>query len=437
MALLHRPLLRRAVRVGKTDESKTITVNVHLRRRPGHDPVPTFDDYLNAPPRIRIPEAEFARRFGASLDDVAAVRAHFSQFGFTMAHHMAKRRVYLTGTVGQFNKAFQVALHDYKAPHVHAHAEAPYIPDHLAHVIMRLHGLHLVKPTPHIVSSHTEGSPGPYAGLRPPVTGTPTVTLQTQIYQFPANYTGAGQAIGILFDLGNVPAIQSEIANSCSLNGVALVPTPIYIAIDGSPPPTTGGSAGWSEENTLDVTVCACFAPHAVLATIAQTNTDDYYTRLAHPHAGDPLFTIGSNSSGFSDEDVITADSTAGSIFSNYDDVYEDCAIQGVTLCNSSGDWGNSAAHPWGSTVFGSPQPAIDINSTYPATDPYVLGVGGTVIGALSGTISSSNFVEFMEGNADVNGERGLGASGGGVSIIYPVPSYQLGMAGLPSGLDT
>lgn len=440
MAFLHRPLLRKARRIGKTDETKIITVNVHLRRRPDHDPIPTFDDYVHKAPRVRLPENEFAQRFGAEPVDVAAIRAHYSRFGFSITHHMAARRVYLTGTVGQHNRAFHVDLHDYEFPHIHAHADAPHIPDHLAHVIMRLHGLHLVQFRPHIL--HGENIPHT-GGLNPP--GYNVALLTPQIvagcYQFPAGHTGVGQAIGIFINYGEAPGGMDLVDATCTNYGIATPPTPVWLSVDGSPPPTTDTGDGWTQENVLDVTMCAMFAPGAALANIAIKNTDDYYVRLAHPHIGDPTFTVGSNSSGVSDEDVITSDSTAGTIFNNYDDTYQDCAIQGVTVCNSSGDWGNSA-DPWNLPTQLNQAPApSNVVAGYPGDDPYVLDVGGTTLGpAAGGTIPTpTSLVEWVNGNAPTAptaGETLSTASGGGVSIIYPVPSYQLS-ANIPAGLNT
>ena len=441
MALLHKPAFTKAKATGKTDTTRTITVGVHLRRRPGHDPVPTFDDYLNGPPRVRMPEHEFARRFGADPNDVTAVKKHFSQFGFaSVTHHMARRRVYLTGTVEQFNTAFQVELYDYEMPshsgmthkfYSH-HGQGPYVPDHLGRMIMRLHNLHQQNPMmPHLVRpSPDKVQPPVYPGGG----GTVTPAILSQIYKFPANYSGAGQVIAVQFQLASgPPANQIDMVNGCKYYGITPVPTPIWISADGSLPTAQGAATGWQEENTLDVQMCAYFAPNATIVTLAISNTDDFYTRIAHPDPGDPIFTIGSTSAGFSEDLIITGPADQieadGSLF---DDVYEDCAIQGVTQCNSSGDWGNSAAMPWLTAQGTAPPPIVDC--VYPATDPYILGVGGTIIGASSGTFSASNFIEFMLGNAAGPGLTGTAASGGGVSIIYPLPSYQLGV-GIPPAL--
>ncbi len=89
MRLLHKPPT--GVKLGKTDETQKITAFLRLRRRPDHDPIPGFSDYLNCPPRQRLDEGEFALRYGAADADVASVKTHYEQLGLSTSHHMARR----------------------------------------------------------------------------------------------------------------------------------------------------------------------------------------------------------------------------------------------------------------------------------------------------------------------------------------------------------
>jgi kumamolisin len=63
--------------------------------------------------------------------------------------------------------------------------------------------------------------------------------------------------------------------------------------------------------------------------------------------------------------------------------------------------------------------------TAYPASDPYVLACGGTTVGAISG----SSFEEYVW-----NDDKG--ATGGGISALFPVPSYQNAIT-LPQGIGS
>jgi kumamolisin len=83
-------------------------------------------------------------------------------------------------------------------------------------------------------------------------------------------------------------------------------------------------------------------------------------------------------------------------------------ALLGVTVCVASGDDGSSAAVKDGHA-----------HVVFPASSPYVLAVGGTTI---KGT--SQPDVCWFEGDGVRDSTNG-GSTGGGVSAIFPRPSWQ------------
>jgi hypothetical protein len=70
-----------------------------------------------------------------------------------------------------------------------------------------------------------------------------------------------------------------------------------------------------------------------------------------------------------------------------------------------------------------------DAEASYPATEPMVIACGGTTVGNVTG----STFDEFAWNDV---GAAGPGASGGGISAKFPVPSYQNG-AGVPKHISS
>jgi kumamolisin len=67
--------------------------------------------------------------------------------------------------------------------------------------------------------------------------------------------------------------------------------------------------------------------------------------------------------------------------------------------------------------------------TSYPATEPWVIACGGTTIGNING----ATFDEYAWNDT---GAGGPGASGGGVSARYPLPAYQQGI-GVPNRIGT
>jgi kumamolisin len=84
---------------------------------------------------------------------------------------------------------------------------------------------------------------------------------------------------------------------------------------------------------------------------------------------------------------------------------FQDAAIQGVTICIASGDFGTASKVGDGKA-----------HVQYPASDPWVLAVGGTTIGDVNG----NSFEEYVW-NDFINGTTIQTATGGGVSAYFPL----------------
>lgn len=67
----------------------------------------------------------------------------------------------------------------------------------------------------------------------------------------------------------------------------------------------------------------------------------------------------------------------------------------------------------------------------YPGSDPWVLSVGGTTIGNVSG----STFDEYVWNDPNPSDPSHWGTTGGGVSDFFGLPSYQTG-AGVPKSIN-
>ena len=100
----------------------------------------------------------------------------------------------------------------------------------------------------------------------------------------------------------------------------------------------------------------------------------------------------------------------------SFDQAFQDAGMLGVTVCIAAGDGGSDDG-------VGDGKGHVD----FPASSPNVLACGGTRLESKNGTITSE--VVWNEG-------AGNGATGGGVSDVFPLPSYQNG-AGVPVSVNS
>jgi kumamolisin len=100
----------------------------------------------------------------------------------------------------------------------------------------------------------------------------------------------------------------------------------------------------------------------------------------------------------------------SSSFLSSMDSVLQDAVALGVTVCVAAGDNGSSDGDGDGTQ-----------HADFPASSPHALACGGTILDSDDGTRIDSELV--WNDNS--------GATGGGVSDVFPLPSWQFD-AGVP-----
>jgi kumamolisin len=394
----------RARPLGPASETETLSVTIILRRRPDSAPVPEPAHYLHTSPseRRRLSEPDFSARYGAEPAEIEKVADFARGHGLTVDEtHAARRIVVVSGTVAQFNQAFNVSLQNYeheversrrsgrKTERYRSYDGFIHVPADLTEVIVGVFGLDNRRITKRGLADPPNTNPIPIATVLP-------------LYDLPPNLA-AGQTIAIFSEAG-------YLASDISANFGGSPPSVIDISVDAS----NSGAANFPGqfETTQDIFIAASAAPGAQIAvyftTYDQKGWVDLITRVIHPNLGlgDPQCSVLSSSfyvSNGDDAATLAAEGIPTSWVTAVTQMLEDAAIQGVTFCICSGDNGTDArvgdgqAHVW-----------------YPATDPWALACGGTTIGNVVGT----NCDEWAWDDA-------TGASGGGVSDYFPLPWYQ------------
>lgn len=375
--------------VGSCDPEENFVFTILIRRSP--DAVPADFDSLTRV-KQRMSEEEFIEKHGAHPEQIDAVVAWLERNGMTVVStHIAAKQIKASATASVAAHVFRIGLKNYtrKGHTFRGHSEPIHVPDEIASYVEHIVGLdnqpiELPKrASVAITEPHT-------TNIFPPNTTTVRVDTICSLYNFP-NVTSTGQTIAIINGSDNAynPAdITQYFANFTS------APTPTIVNVQ--PPSGFTGTPAPNEPN-LDICVAGSAAPGAVLALYAPPfpftvqGTIDVITRIVHPHGGDPVCSVMSWSAFFEDHPQYIPMMAS----------LQDAAAYGVTTVISSGDW--ACANPtFSKTVAGG-------------TFPWVLCVGGTTLGNISG----STFTEWLW-NADPDS-----GGGGGVSTLYPVPSYQ------------
>jgi len=215
------------------------------------------------------------------------------------------------------------------------------------------------------------------------------------LYDFPTSVNGAGETIGIL-ELGGGYQ-TSDIQTYFS--GLGLTPpTVVAVSVDGGTN-SPGDPNGADGEVALDIQVAGSIANGAKIAVYFAPNTDqgfiDAITTAVHDTTNKP--SVLSISWGGPESSWAQASVTA------LDDACQSAAALGVSITVASGDNGSSDG-------------ASGNNVDFPASSPHVLACGGTeLIG--SGTTITSEVVWD-------DGSEG-GATGGGFSVLFPLPAWQ------------
>jgi subtilase family serine protease len=249
-----------------------------------------------------------------------------------------------------------------------------------------------------------------------------------------AGLDGRGKTI-VIVDAFQSPNIVSELNTYNgfyglpSLNGLGGAPNPslgtfTQVAPDGLTPfdPTDGNMIGWAEEISLDVLWAHAIAPGAnITLVLAKSNQDTDILSATKYAVDNDLGNVISQSFG---ENESCVDPT---LLAQEHQVFADATRKNITLFASAGD--NGAGQP---TCDGS---SLVQAASSPASDPLVTGVGGTELHAaryclaVLGCNPAANPApgtyqgEIVWNEASI----GIGATGGGFSVLYDEPSYQQG----------
>lgn len=392
-------------KIGPCDPQEQIQVTVFLRRggSSGQFPDVTKIAKLRPAQRKHLSRAQFAARHGARPADIKKIRTFATQNKLKVVEVSRPRRsVLLSGSISNFSRAFNVDLNTYQhsTGTSRMRSGAIQIPATLSGIVEGVFGLdNRPQAKPHF-RIRKQSQNATRANAASASYNAPQVA---QAYDFPAGTTGSGQTIGILELSGGYNA--TDLSTYFKNLGIT-TPTVTAVSVDGATNSPTGDPSGADGEVELDIEVSGAVAPSAKIAVYFTPNTDqgflDALTTAVHDTKNNP--SVVSISWGGPES------SWTQQALTSFNSACEDASTIGVTILVASGDDGSTD---------GESTPTVD----FPASSPYVLACGGTKL-TLSGTkISSEQAWNELSSNE--------GATGGGVSEVFALPSYQQS-AGVP-----
>jgi kumamolisin len=393
-------------RIGDVDLTEQIAVTVYLRPRADTGWV---DQEAQLPPaqRSAVSRNEWAERYGADPRDIEAVKQFASEHGLTVTGvDSARRAVAISGSVSDVTAAFEAQLQGRYdagggAPGYRGRSGALTVPSELGDAVTGVFG---IDDRPQSATQLRIVGATPAAGT---VSYTPLQVAQA--YAFPTDVDGSGQTVGII-ELGG--GFQTSDL-STYFGGLGLsTPSVTAVPVDGGAN-QPGQDTDADGEVMLDIEVIGAVANGVKIAVYFAPNTDqgfiDAVTTAVHDTTNGP--SVISISWG-GPEDSWTAQART-----QMDQAFSDAGGLGITVTVAAGDGGSTDGSTDG-------QQHVD----FPASAPHALGCGGTSLHASGATISSET---VWGGGAAANG-----ATGGGVSIEFALPSYQAD-AKLPDNVDT
>ena len=344
--------------------------------------------------------AEFAAAYGPTAASAQAVTAYLQQQGFTNVQTSANRvLVTADGTAARAESAFNTRIEALAlgTRTGFANITGAQVPASLAGTVGAVLGLNNLA---------TMSIPARTA-TNPPSTclaGTPLCEYNPQGFwrAYDATTAPSGSATTVaIFAEGNLTQVIKDLRQEEAANGLAQVP--VTVVPTGIASPDTSGAIEWDMDTQYSTGMAK--SVQRLYIYDATTLNDPDITREFNKFVSQDVARAGSASFGECEYQAYLD----GSMLAD-DEAFAQAAAQGQTVFASAGDTGGFCpVAPNNGVPVGIP----DVN--YPASSPYVVGVGGTTL--------------LTSANGSYSNEIAWFAGGGGPSLFEPAPFWQNGVA--------
>ena len=396
---------------GRLSPSATISlvIALPLRNQPElrdllarlYDPAdPQYGQYLTP--------QEFTDRFGPTQSDYDLLETYMRSQGLAVTGaHSNRLLLDISGSAQTVEAAFALHMQTYQEQNGHefyAPDIDPQVPEFIASRVVGVIGLDNAA----VRHTHNQFLPigqmarplqigsGPGGALTPS-----DIATAYDLVGLAAD--GTGQTLGVFeldgYTYGDIAAYE----NYFNLPEVPLM----NVLVNGF----SGHAGNGASEVTVDIELMIALAPGASQIIVYEgTNTDpgtlDTYNRIATDNSAKQI----STSWGQSESQSSTA------LLNSENSIFQEMAAQGQSIFAASGD---SGAYDNGSTL----------SVEDPASQPFITSTGGTRLYVSQGE-TYDHETTWNEGGLN------RGSSGGGISAIWSLPSYQQGVV-FPSSMGS
>lgn len=365
------------------DPNQEIMISVYLKRD-CHENGMTLQEYADRVIAGTVPALshdEFVYQFGALEDYVKLVCEWATANGLTVTEsHCSTATVKLTGTVNKLNELFGTTL--VSAPDgSRTHVGDIKIPTDIDNVVDLVLGFDTTATFRNRAIAY---KPETFEHNVFPTKVSITPTQIATAYNLPPG-DGHGGCIGIIeLTYGGYQTgySSSDLIASFSRIGIT-TPSVVKVSIDGAVPLATSDS-----ESMLDLYCAGAIAPKAKIVYYTAPNSAQGLLDCINAIVSDTVHNpsaIGISWGGTESSDYLNS-------------AFAACVAKGIACFCSAGDDGASNLVP-----------------DYPASCPYVISAGGTTV--------------YLNGDDSVNTEHAWSSTGGGISNINNLPSWQSGLS--------
>jgi kumamolisin len=438
----YRPAVPQSKLIGKSNYKAEIKVSIYAKQKPASagETSPKLDELNNKLPGERqyLSGKDFNAVFGADPRDLEKIA------GWAKANKLEvldssvpKRRVLVQGTIGDICKAFGTELNEYEQPgrgRFRGRVGQLHVPTAMSEIVQGVFGLD-TRPVgrprnrrgnfePVKVEAIVSKNKGKRRDVAEAIPVSPfhdaffPPTI-AQLYDYPQTVDGTGQNVAVFaFNGGGSPDPRGGYSLTSLKNYYenvlgGKVPTIKDVVVQGpgnDPGPDTQASSARGDstgEVMLDLCVVGSVAPGAnIFVYFTEFTSQGWVDALQEAITDDNNISVISISYGNPEDDPQGAWTAMGVRLVN--EAFQAASGKGITVCCASGDDGSSD------------QVARGAHVDFPASSPFVLGVGGTKLVSSNGTPpaikSETTWNETMQNE---------GATGGGISSVFTKPTYQ------------
>ena len=425
---------------------------------------PQFHRFLTA--------QEFVARFAPTDAEIAKAIAALAKYGLR-AEKTTATTLKVTGLPADIERAFSVSLHSYVVPAhdkvaaytYHAPLSRPAVPSEISLPVAAIVGLdsgpalhpHYLAAPP-VISVPRTATPAANSGN--PIGFLTVADFATQYDVQPLykrGLTGSGSTIGIMTFAAFTPSdaykYWQAVGLKVSQNRIAIV------NVDGGPGAPSDASG--SIETTLDVEQAGGIAPGAKVIVYQAPNTNqgfvDLVAKAVDSNSADTLSISWGSWEWLNNlENAPVTDPLTGRTVGATQAIHElllRAAIQGQAAAAASGDGGAYDVNndlgclgPYSASVPGSCSLTLSVD--YPASDTFMTAAGGTTLPGLQEFCLNAACTppdydvniahesvwgwDYLEGLCQTLGLTPItcgifpAGSGGGVSVMFPVPLSQI-----------